>query len=168
MQSAWNKPKGFDKPLKTHSGTTGVIGILHIILEESEQLIEQDVKDEQSEVDQHLANLDKSNQLIAQKDKETIMLGQVKADAEMTKTQKEQALKLVETEISEIEEFLVIVEKQCGTFLANFEENQAARAQEISDTVQAKEVLSGMAEGAASAALSQLTHTLQHAGEGKK
>merc|ERR1719217_598779 len=42
-------PKGFTKPLKAHTGSIGIIGILNIILEDSKSMIEQDVKDETSE-----------------------------------------------------------------------------------------------------------------------
>merc|ERR1712129_401654 len=70
------KPKGFAKPLKAHTGTTGIIGILQIILQDSESLIEQDVKDEQSEVDLHLANVQQTKEVIAGKEKESTMLDQ--------------------------------------------------------------------------------------------
>jgi len=159
------KPKGFNKPMKAHSGGKGVIGILEIVLEESEALIKQDVKDETNEVNLHLAGLEKTKQVIAQKDKENVMLTQVKSDNELQQTQAEQQLKVVETEKKQIEDFLVIVYKNCGTFLQQFASNQAARAQEIQDTMTAKEVLAGMTEfiQAPKAALMQLTRSIQHA-----
>jgi hypothetical protein len=63
---------------------------LQIILEESEALIEEDVKAEQNEVDKHLDYLAKTKQTIAVKDKETVMLEQVKSDNELKQTQTEQ------------------------------------------------------------------------------
>jgi hypothetical protein len=155
-------PKGFSKPLKTHTGGKGIIGILQIILEESEALIEEDVKAEQNEVDKHLDYLAKTKQTIAVKDKETVMLEQVKSDNELKQTQTEQQLKTVETEIEEIESFSKIVDKQCTTFLSNFNANQAARAEEISDTIKAKEVLLGMVEQDSGAVLLQLSQKISH------
>jgi len=158
------KPKGFAKPLKAHTGTTGIIGILQIILQDSESLIEQDVKDEQSEVDLHLANVQQTKEVIAGKEKESTMLDQAKNANELKKTQNEQQRAAVTKEIEEIDEFLAIVDKQCKTFLVNFESNQDARAAEISDTMQAKEVLLGMTEDSA-AVLTQLAQIVQHAAQ---
>jgi len=124
------------------------------------------VKDEQTEVDLHLANLEKIRQSIATKEKEITMLNQVKSDNELTMKETQKQLDAVETEIKEIEKFLVILDEQCTAFLGSFTSNQAARAQEISDTIQAKEVLAGMSEEGA-AALAQLDHALQHVRKGK-
>jgi len=162
-------PKGFAKPLKAHGGGKGIIGILQIILEESEAMIEQEVKDEKSEVDLHLANMEQTKQLMAQKEREVVMLDQVESDNSLKLTQAEQQLVAVETEIKEIGEFILIVDQQCETFLENFDANQAARAQEISDTNRAKEVLLGMEEDTKGASvLAQLTRTIQRVGHGEQ
>jgi len=139
-------PKGFEKPLTAHLGGKGIIGILEMILQGSEALIEQDVKDEANSLDLHLAIIVKSKQSIAQKGKETIMLEQVKSENELKLTQAQQQVKVVNTEIMEVSDFILIIDKQCTNFLQNFNANQAARQQEISDTNQAKSVLMGMAE----------------------
>lgn len=151
-------PKGFDKPLKTHEGSKGVIGILEILVQDSESLIEQDVKDEENDLGLYLKNVEKTKSLIASKDKEAVMLNQVKSDADLKLTQTEEQKKIVQTEIKDINDFLAIVEKQCKAFLSNFDANQAARAQEISDTIEAKEVLLGMAEDSS---LVQVDETIQ-------
>jgi hypothetical protein len=139
-------PKSFEKPLKEHGGTKGIIGILEIIIEESEHFIKQNVVDEQKSLQLHLASIEATNEVIVGKEKESVMLEQVRSENELKKTQTESELKAVETEIVEIDEFLVMVDKQCQSFLSNFQANQEARAQEISDTKRAKELLLGMAE----------------------
>merc|ERR1719478_546652 len=139
-------PKGFAKPLREHRGAKGIIGIIQIIIEDSESLIKQDVEDEQKSLELHLASIAKTRGVIASKQEETVMLNQVKSDNEQKKTEAEQQLNTVETEMREIDAFLVIVDNQCNTLLDNFQANQEGRAQEISDTIRAKSVLKGMVE----------------------
>lgn len=140
-------PGGFEKPLEKHGASKGVIGILELLVENSKHLIEEIVKAEQSSADMLVANVAATATAIEEKTRQLAVLKDAKAVAEEGLLDAEAQATQVETEIGNINAFITLIDSQCTTLLANFEQNQAARATEIHDLGETKAVLLGMVQG---------------------
>lgn len=135
----------FSKPTAdAHGGGVGVIGILDLLIEESQTLIEEIVEAEETAANAYIEELNDTKRAIEEKDREIVALEQDKGTAEVGfQEAKELDVSLLK-EMEEMYKYRELLHGKCGYLLENFEKSQAARAAEIQGLMEAKHQLQGM------------------------
>lgn len=136
-------PGGFSKPAEKHEGGHGVVSILELLVEDSEENVKSMRASEQEARDAFGGNVASSNAAITQKKDAITMMSTTKTNAVSEGLQKTAEHTAVKTEITEITKFLVIVKDKCGYILENFVKSQTARQGQIDNVRQAKEAILG-------------------------
>lgn len=129
------------KPLSKHGGGGGVISLLHLLIEESEALVEQIVTAETGARDAHSLDLEDTRRSIDAKDREMIVLNDNIGNLVLDKENTENLMHAVMKEMDEITSFLLMLSDKCDFLVAHFEDNQAARDQELRNLDDARAAL---------------------------
>merc|ERR1719310_2290259 len=122
----------FSKPTAdAHGGGVGVIGILDLLIEESQTLIEEIVEAEETAANAYIEDLNDTKRAIEEKDREIVALQEDKGNAEVeVQETKELDVSLLK-EMEEMYKYRQLLDSKCGFLLTNFDKSQAARAAEI-------------------------------------
>lgn len=144
--------QGFSKPLEKHEAGGGIITILLVLVENSEDLVEALVRAEQGALDAQYVDLNDAERVAEAKDRQVLALEKVHADTEVARLAANTSLAESEEEISELGHFLDIVEINCRGVFVNFTSDQEARANELVNLLHARKTLHGMVTTVASSA----------------
>mmetsp|Transcript_124456 Transcript_124456/g.229328 ORF Transcript_124456/g.229328 Transcript_124456/m.229328 type:complete len:1580 (-) Transcript_124456:32-4771(-) len=131
----------FEKPVQPHSGSKGIIGILGLLIDQSEEIVQQIVKDEEYGVDAYRLDVQETNRAIEELKSQKISQNQVLADTNDDLLNNQDARTAVAAEIAAIIAYISAVNTKCNTLLTNFESNQETRQKEIDDMWEARNAL---------------------------
>eukprot|EP00929_Paragymnodinium_shiwhaense_P028400 TRINITY_DN16462_c0_g1_i2.p1 TRINITY_DN16462_c0_g1~~TRINITY_DN16462_c0_g1_i2.p1 ORF type:complete len:1230 (+),score=488.72 TRINITY_DN16462_c0_g1_i2:526-4215(+) len=137
-------PSTFSKPLAGHQGTKGIISILELLVDDSENLVEAIVREETASRDGMMATTTNTQKSLEEKDHQVVVLNQKIGAAEAKLQEEQESLAAVQAEMEEIQAFVKVVEEKCSYLVENFASSQEARTQEIDNLAQAKASLLGM------------------------
>jgi len=138
-------PKTFSRPLRSHEGTHGILGILELLIGDSQAMVASMSRAEESARDAQGLDQTNARRSMDEKDRQLIELGQGRGDAEQELQQTEAMKAACEQEVGQINAFLVIVANKCTTLLNNYDTNQEQRRAELAGLRDAKFYLQGMA-----------------------
>lgn len=136
----------FSRPLRSHEGTPGILSILQLLLEESEQMVESLVRAETISRDALLLDTNDAKASMENKGNQVVALQETLGETQEEKLQVETSLADVQREMEEITVYLGIVENKCAFILGQFTESQEARQAELNNLANAKRTIQGMVE----------------------
>jgi hypothetical protein len=134
----------FSKPAEAHGGGVGVIGIIDLLIEESQTLVEEIVEAEEASSQAYIDDLNDTKRSIAEKDREIVALQQVKGTSEVELQETKDLDTTLLKEMEEMYDYRQMLHNKCSFLLENYEKSQAARAAEIEGLLEAKHQLQGM------------------------
>jgi hypothetical protein len=134
----------YSKPLEKHEGSVGIVHILEMLIEKSEDLVESLVRAEEADRDQLGLNLEDVRRAMEEKDRQVIAMRETYANAEAQRQEVNASRISNRDEQSEIKVFFAMVENKCNALLANFASNQDARSLELENLLHARNMLEGM------------------------
>jgi len=137
------KPDGYKRPLQKHGASKGVIAILELLVEDSEQLVESIVDAEQKAQDAYAVNVADTRRAIQDYEHQIIVQQATGTNAGVELESAKEKLQAVEAEIADIENYMQIVATKCDALVANFAESQTARQAQIDNIAHAKEIFRG-------------------------
>merc|ERR1719310_1043737 len=135
----------FSKPTAdAHGGGVGVIGILDLLIEESQTLIEEIVEAEETAAQAYIDELNDTKRAIEEKDREIVALQEDKGTAEVEHQETKELDATLLQEMEQMYKYRELLHGKCHYLLENFEKSQGARAAEIEGLLEAKHQLQGM------------------------
>ncbi|CAK0788588.1 unnamed protein product [Prorocentrum cordatum] len=143
----------FSKPLQSHRGAQGILAMLQILLDESEQMIESITQAESQALDTYGQDVVTTQASVQEKTQQVTALNQAYSDAQVELEEAVQARAAVSREREEIVAYRAVVEEKCGPLLEHFAGSQEARAEELERLLQARQTLQGMRESAGAVGL---------------
>jgi hypothetical protein len=147
------KPKGFTKPAQKHAASMGILGILQLLVDESEALVEAILVQETASLDALTLSVQNTRTSMDQKDRQLIILNLKIGEEEAKLLEEKTSLEGCKAEMTEIEEFRAAVKEKCNYVVTNFVASQEARQAEIEHLRQAKAALMGMASSPSTGAV---------------
>jgi len=138
----------FSSPLQSHKGAQGILAMLQILLDESEQMIEGITKTESHALDTYGQDVVTTQASVQEKTAQVTALSQAHSDAQVELEEAIQSRAAVSKEKEEIAEYQAVVQEKCGPLLEHFAGSQEARAAEMERLLQARQTLLGMQESA--------------------
>lgn len=137
--------KSFSKPMQTHAGSLGIIGILELLVDQSEELTKELIKAETTARDGLILSTNDAKASVEAKEREIVTLQETMGVAESEKLEAETEIASAQQEMTDINAFLQIVENKCAYLVTNFADNQEARTTELDNLETAKHTIEGMA-----------------------
>eukprot|EP00927_Polykrikos_kofoidii_P037873 TRINITY_DN32081_c0_g1_i1.p1 TRINITY_DN32081_c0_g1~~TRINITY_DN32081_c0_g1_i1.p1 ORF type:complete len:1772 (-),score=473.05 TRINITY_DN32081_c0_g1_i1:204-5519(-) len=137
-------PVGFSKPFTTHQSGRGVLGLLRLLVEQSEELVESIVRAEENAADSVLSEIKDTERAMDKKDRLVVDLERALGDDGSAMLDEEESLQRCNDEIAEIQSFINIVDEKCSHVQQHFTNNQKARDAELESLETAKSTLLGM------------------------
>jgi chromosome segregation ATPase len=128
---------------KKNAGSSGVMGLLEQIIEDSKALEKEAVAGETEAQASYESFVKDSNALIAQLSEAVTAKSKAVSASEVELEQAKADLNSTDEEIASLEQFRADLHQQCDFVTKNFNIRQAARLQEIEAIQQAKAILSG-------------------------
>jgi hypothetical protein len=138
-------PVKFGK-LKSNAGSSGVMGLLSQIIEDSAKLEKEAVAGESEAQATYESFVKESNAVIAQLTTAVTAKSKAISSSEVELEQAKADLNSTDEEIASLEQFKADLHQQCDFVMKNFDVRQAARSQEIEAIQRAKSILSGADE----------------------
>jgi len=147
------KPKGFTKPAQKHAASMGILGILQLLVDESEALVEAILVQETASLDALTLSVQNTRTSMDEKDRQLIILNLKIGEEEAKLLEEKTSLEGCKAEMTEITEFRAAVKEKCNNVVTNFVASQEARQAEIEHLRQAKAALMGMASNPSTGAV---------------
>lgn len=135
-------PVKFNK-YKTNAGSSGVMGLLSQIIEDSKKLEGEAVAAESEAQSSYESFVKESNAVIAELSTAVTAKSKAVSSSEVELEQAKADLNSTDEEIESLEQFKADLHQQCDFVMKNFNIRQAARLQEIEAIQKAKAILSG-------------------------
>jgi len=135
-------PVKFNK-MKSNAGSSGVMGLLEQIIEDSKALEKEAVAGETEAQATYESFVKESNAVIAQLGDAVVSKSKATSSSTVELEQAKADLNSTDEEIASLEQFKADVHQQCDFVMKNFSIRQAARLQEIEAITRAKAILSG-------------------------
>lgn len=129
---------------KKSGGAPGALGLLNMIIADSENLIREATADEQHSQQEYETLVTDSNDSVTRAQASVVQKETELATAGVTKEELDAAKTSTETQMTDLKLEKSQLDKQCTVLLEVFEKNQAGRQEEIESIVQAKTVLEGI------------------------
>lgn len=139
-----SKMPQFSTKSEGHGGGVGVIGIIDLLIEESQTLVEEIVEAEEAASQAYIDDLNDTKRSIEEKDREIIALQQDKGTAEVELQETKDLDVTLLTEMEQMYKFREMLHSKCNFLLENFDKTQAARTAEMEGLLEAKHQLQGM------------------------
>jgi hypothetical protein len=130
-------------PTGSHHSSQGVVSILEILLEEAEATVQQVVDAEEASQDAYLAEQNSLQQSKVLKNKELVTLKANHGQQTLHLSELEGSIETVNTEMRNLNTYLVTVHAKCDLLVEYFSQNQAARDSEIQALRDAKAFIAG-------------------------
>merc|ERR1719181_2418500 len=130
-------------PTRAQDSSKGVVSILEHLSEEAENTIQQVVDAEEASQDAYLAEVNSLQQSKVLKNKELVTLNANHGQQTLRLSEIEGSIETVNTEMSDLNTYLVTVHAKCDLLIQYFSQNQAARDSEIQALRDAKAFLAG-------------------------
>lgn len=131
---------------KSNAGSSGVMGLLEQIIEDSKALEKEATAGETEAQASYESFVKESNAVIAELSTAITSKSKAVAASEVELEQAKSDLTSTDNEIASLEEFKADLHQQCDWVLKNFNIRQAARLQEIEAIQKAKAILSGSSD----------------------
>lgn len=128
---------------KKNAGSSGVMGLLEQIIEDSKALEAEAVAGEKEAQTSYESFVKESNAVIAQNTEAVTAKSKAISTSEVELEQAKSDLTSTDEEIASLEQYRADLHQQCDFVLKNFNIRQAARLQEIEAIQKAKAILSG-------------------------
>jgi chromosome segregation ATPase len=141
-ESTQEPPVKFNK-YKSNAGSSGVMGLLSQIIEDSKKLEKEAVAAESEAQSSYESFVKESNAVIAELSTAVTAKTKATSSSEVEFEQAKADLTSTSEEIESLEQFKADLHQQCDFVMKNFNIRQAARLQEIEAIQKAKAILSG-------------------------
>jgi len=135
-------PVKFNK-MKSNAGSSGVMGLLEQIIEDSKALEKEAVAGETEAQATYESFVKESNAVIAQLSDAVVSKSKATSSSTVELEQAKADLNSTDEEIASLGQFKADLHQQCDFVMKNFSIRQAARLQEIEAITRAKAILSG-------------------------
>eukprot|EP00747_Dinoflagellata_sp_TGD_P157028 gnl/TRDRNA2_/TRDRNA2_177711_c3_seq14.p2 gnl/TRDRNA2_/TRDRNA2_177711_c3~~gnl/TRDRNA2_/TRDRNA2_177711_c3_seq14.p2 ORF type:complete len:197 (+),score=81.61 gnl/TRDRNA2_/TRDRNA2_177711_c3_seq14:670-1260(+) len=135
-------PPGFSS-YKKNSASGGVMGMIEEIIEEAKTMEAEATRAEEEAQAAYEAFVAESNAAIEAKTKDSVNKNEEKAKAEAAKVEAEKELENTMIELERLGMSLSELHQNCDFLLKNFEQRQAALAEEVEALSQAKAIFAG-------------------------
>jgi len=137
------RPEGFTSSTAPHAGGGGILGILQLLVEDSERIVASIRRAQQGGSEALSKNAVDTKQAVKDYEQQIVVLQAEKADADMKLEQITAQESAAQVEIGEIKDFLAVIAEKCDWILANFAESQAARQSQVDNLEKAKQAFQG-------------------------
>mmetsp|Transcript_7276 Transcript_7276/g.15902 ORF Transcript_7276/g.15902 Transcript_7276/m.15902 type:complete len:684 (-) Transcript_7276:68-2119(-) len=135
-------PPGFDE-YKKSSGSTGVMGMMQQIIDDTKAMEKEAIRDEEDAQKAYEDFVKQTNASVEAKSKEIVQKSEVKAKTEAELVEANKDKDSIITELEQLSNYKAELHSSCDFILKNFEERQTSRDEEVEALKQAKAILSG-------------------------
>uniref|UniRef100_A0A7S4GMV6 Uncharacterized protein n=1 Tax=Oxyrrhis marina TaxID=2969 RepID=A0A7S4GMV6_OXYMA len=137
------KAPGEFKKYSKNENSGGALGLISKFIKETQEMKQEAIKDEQDAQAEYEDFLNNTNDSVASKNKSIVDKTELKAQAEADKVQAEEDHASVESDLESLAQYKGQLHQTCDWVLKHFDEDQAARNEEMEAIRQAEGVLSG-------------------------
>jgi DNA repair exonuclease SbcCD ATPase subunit len=135
------------KSYKKDPNAGGALGLIQKFVKEMQEMRQEAIQDEQTSQTAYENFLEETNTSIEAKNKAIVEKTAEKADADADKVQAEEDLASANSDLEALHEYAARLHKNCDWLAEHFDEDQAARSQEMEEIRSAESILKGAMQG---------------------